>query len=164
VYICVCMYGRIYAWMYQKCMYACKKLSRYTPHSRLEERRYSSYSFPTLALDKGDWSSSRPDRALPGERTPGTHCTGGWVSPRAGLDAVDTGKFLCLCRGSNPDRPVVQPVVRHCSDWATPVHMYECIYTRVYVCIHTCTYVCSRYVWMDPSCVRMRGYVYVCDW
>jgi hypothetical protein len=46
---------------------------------------------------------------LPGERTPGTHCTGGWVGPRAGLDTEDRGKIRCPCRGSNPDRPVVQP-------------------------------------------------------
>jgi hypothetical protein len=25
----------------------------------------------------------------------------------------DRGKILCPCWGSNPDRPVVQPVVRH---------------------------------------------------
>jgi hypothetical protein len=40
-------------------------------------------------------------RFTPGERTPGTHCTGGWVGPRAGLDAEGRGKILCLCRGSN---------------------------------------------------------------
>jgi hypothetical protein len=56
----------------------------------------------------------------PGERTPGTHCTGGWVGPRAGLDREARGKILCPCRGSNPDRPVVQPVVRHYTDWANP--------------------------------------------
>jgi hypothetical protein len=27
-----------------------------------------------------------------GERTPGTHCTGGWVGPRAGLDTEARGK------------------------------------------------------------------------
>jgi hypothetical protein len=52
-------------------------------------------------------------RFTPGERTPGTHWTGGWVGPRAGLDIEDGGKILCLCRESNPDSPVVQPVVRH---------------------------------------------------
>jgi hypothetical protein len=41
-----------------------------------------------------------------------THCTGGWVGLRAGLD-TDGGKILCPCEGSNPDRPVVQSVVRH---------------------------------------------------
>jgi hypothetical protein len=45
-------------------------------------------------------------------RTPGNHWTGDWVGPRAGLDTEARGKIRCLCRGSNPDRPVVQSVVR----------------------------------------------------
>jgi hypothetical protein len=58
------------------------KLSHYTPRGALGERRYSSYLFLTSALDGGEWSASRPDRALaPGGRTSGTHCTGGWVGP-----------------------------------------------------------------------------------
>jgi hypothetical protein len=77
------------------------------------ERRYSSYSFLTSALDGGEWSASRPGRALPpGERTPGTHWIGGWVGPRAGLDTGARRK-ICPCWGSNLDRPIVQPVVRH---------------------------------------------------
>jgi hypothetical protein len=44
-------------------------------------------------------------RFTPGERTPGTHWIGGWVGPRAGLDAETRRKILCPCRGSNPDRP-----------------------------------------------------------
>jgi hypothetical protein len=84
------------------------------------ERRYSSYSFLTSALDGGEWSASRPGRALPRGKTPGTHCTGGWVGLGAGLDTEDRGKSLWPCRGSNPDRPVVQYVVRHYTDWATP--------------------------------------------
>jgi hypothetical protein len=60
------------------------------------ERKYSSYSFSTSALDGGEWSVSRHGRAFtPGERTPGTHCTGGWVGPRAGLDTEVRGKILC---------------------------------------------------------------------
>jgi hypothetical protein len=53
-------------------------------------------------------------------KTPGTHCTGGWVGPRAGLDTEDRGKILYPCRRSNPERPVVQPVVRHYTAWANP--------------------------------------------
>ena len=34
---------------------------------------------------RGEGSSSRPGRSLP-RRRPGTHCTGGWVGPRVGLD------------------------------------------------------------------------------
>jgi hypothetical protein len=41
------------------------------------------------------------------------------VGPRAGLDTEARGKILCPCRGSNPDRPVVQPV-RHYTAWANP--------------------------------------------
>jgi hypothetical protein len=52
--------------------------------------------------------------------TPGTHCTGGWVSSRAGLDTEARGKILCPCRESNLDRPVVQSVARHYTDWANP--------------------------------------------
>jgi hypothetical protein len=36
----------------------------YTPWRRLGERRYSSYSFLTSALHGGEWSASRPGRAL----------------------------------------------------------------------------------------------------
>jgi hypothetical protein len=80
------------------------KQSRYTPWRRFGERRYSSYSFTTSSLDGSEWSASRPGRAFtPGERTPGTHWTGGWVGPRAGLDTEFRGKILCLCRGSNPE-------------------------------------------------------------
>jgi hypothetical protein len=43
-------------------------------------------------------------RFTPGDRTPGTHCTGGWVGHKAGLDAGARRKILCPCRGSNPDR------------------------------------------------------------
>jgi hypothetical protein len=54
-----------------------------------------------------------PATLYPRGKDPGTHCTGGWVGPRAGLDTEARGKILCLSRESNPDRPVLQPVVRH---------------------------------------------------
>jgi hypothetical protein len=53
-------------------------------------------SFLTSALDGGEWSASHPCRFTPGERVPGTHCTGGWVGPRGGLDAVERKKILPL--------------------------------------------------------------------
>jgi hypothetical protein len=52
------------------------------------EWRYSSTHSLTSALDGGEWSVSRPGRFTPRERTPCTHCNGGWVGPRAGLDAL----------------------------------------------------------------------------
>jgi hypothetical protein len=50
-------------------------------------------------------------------RTHGTHWIGGWVGPRAGLDTQARGKIHCLCRDWTP---VIQSVVRHYTDWATP--------------------------------------------
>jgi hypothetical protein len=38
-------------------------------------------------------------RFTPGERTPGTHCTGGWVGPRAGLDTENIETVGCLKLG-----------------------------------------------------------------
>jgi hypothetical protein len=74
------------------------------------ERRYSSYSFLTSALDGGVVSVTPRPRFTPGERTSGTHWIEGWVGPRTGLDAGARRKILCPCRGSNLERPIVQPV------------------------------------------------------
>jgi hypothetical protein len=64
------------------------------------ERRYSSYSFLTSALEV---VSVMPwPRFSPGERIPGTHCTGGWVGPRAGLDTEVRGKTLLPLLGIKP--------------------------------------------------------------
>jgi len=43
---------------------------------------------------RGEGSASRSGRSLPRERA-GTHCTGGWVGPRAGQDR---------CGNSRPHR------------------------------------------------------------
>jgi hypothetical protein len=43
-------------------------------------------------------SVSLPWNFTPGEVSPGTHCIGGWVSPRAGLDAVKKKENSCSAR------------------------------------------------------------------
>jgi hypothetical protein len=48
----------------------------------------SSMHSLTSALNRGEWSASRPGRFTPRERAPGTHGIGGWVGPRAVLDTV----------------------------------------------------------------------------
>jgi hypothetical protein len=58
------------------------------------ERKYSAYSFFTSALDGGEWSASRPGRALLPGKNPGTHWIGGWVGLRAGLDTEVEVKIL----------------------------------------------------------------------
>jgi hypothetical protein len=62
------------------------KLSRYRNAGANEERRYSSKSFLTSALDGGESSASRPSRDLSPGKDFGTHWIGGWVDLRAGMD------------------------------------------------------------------------------
>jgi hypothetical protein len=61
--------------------------------------------FLTSALAGGEWSASRLGRFTAGERTPGTHCIGGWAGPSAGLDDVEKRKFSKL-------RPLCRPARR----------------------------------------------------
>ena len=42
----------------------------------------------TAALEGDEWPAARPGRLYPRER-PCTHCTFGWVDPRAGLEAAE---------------------------------------------------------------------------
>jgi hypothetical protein len=82
------------------------------------EWRYSSTHSLTSARDRDEWSVSRPDRFTPREKAPGTHCLGGWVGPRAVLDAVVKRKIPSPRRKSNPRNPIVQPITQHYTDWA----------------------------------------------
>jgi hypothetical protein len=61
-------------------------------------------SFLTFALDGGEWSASRLCHF-----TPGTHWIGGWVGPRAGLDAVEKRRILPL-PGTEPQPSCPYPV------------------------------------------------------
>jgi hypothetical protein len=56
------------------------------PRKRRGERRYSSYSFSTSVLDGVSGQRHISAALLPRGKDPGTHCTGGWVGLRAGLD------------------------------------------------------------------------------
>jgi hypothetical protein len=67
------------------------------------------HAFLTSALDGGERLASRPGRFTHRERTPCTHCIGGWMGPRAGLDAVAKRKNHIINPGENPT-PVIQPV------------------------------------------------------
>jgi hypothetical protein len=62
----------------------------WAPHNEdvLGEWSYSATHSLTPALDGGEWSASRPGHFTPRERPPGTHWIGGWVGPRAVLDAL----------------------------------------------------------------------------
>jgi hypothetical protein len=59
----------------------------------------------TSALDGGEWSASRPGRALAPWQGPPVHCTGGWVGPTAGMDTEARGKILSPLPGTEPRLP-----------------------------------------------------------
>jgi hypothetical protein len=70
----------------------------------------------TSVLDGGELSASRPGRFTQRERAPGTHWIGGWVGPRAVLDAVVKRKIPSPLRESKPGTLIVQPVAQRCTD------------------------------------------------
>jgi hypothetical protein len=82
---------------------------------RKGERKYSSYSLLTwtltLALDGVSGQRHTSAALCLRARTPGTHCTGVCVGPRAGLDTEAREKILCVCRESNPGYPVCSQTV-----------------------------------------------------
>jgi hypothetical protein len=81
------------------------------------ERRYSSKSFSTSALDGGEWSVSRLGRALPSGKGPPVPIVqeAGWAP-----EPVCTQRLEEKSSASVGDRtPVVLSVVRHYTDWAT---------------------------------------------
>jgi hypothetical protein len=100
-----------------------KRQSSPTTHlwRRRGRGRYSSYSFTTSAVDGGEWSASRPGRALPPGKRPPVPIVqeAGWVPEPVWTQRIEE-KFSYLGRGSNLDSPVVQVVVRHYTGWVTP--------------------------------------------
>jgi hypothetical protein len=78
---------------------------------------YSSYSFLTSALDSGEWSASRPGRALAPVKGPPVPIgqEAGWAPEPVWTQKIEE-KCFYFCSGSNLDRPVVQFVVRHYTD------------------------------------------------
>jgi hypothetical protein len=74
----------------------------------------------TSALDGCDWSASRPGRALALGKGPPvpTVREAGWAPEPVWAQRLEEKSFR-FCRGSNLDRPVVQPVARHYTDCAT---------------------------------------------
>jgi hypothetical protein len=84
----------------------CKCTGNFDPgsaHKATEvESKYNSTVSLTSALDEGGWSTPLPGVFTPQER-PGTHCTGGWMGPRAN---VRVRKIWPLTGIWFPDRPV----------------------------------------------------------
>jgi hypothetical protein len=116
--------------------------------AHLGDRRYSSYPFLTSALEGGEWSASRPGRSLPRGKSPPVPIVqeAGWAPEQVWTQRLEE-EILCLCRGSNPGRPVtVLTEVRNlqkqrrfllCSTPNCSFHSY--IYVHLHI-LHTCIY------------------------
>jgi hypothetical protein len=93
------------------------KLSPIRHKSAWGERIYSSYSLSTLALNGAEWSASRPGRTLaPGKGPPVPIVQEAEWAPEPVWTQMIEEKSFRLCRESNLDRPIVQPVARHYTD------------------------------------------------
>jgi hypothetical protein len=91
------------------------KLSHYTLGGR--GVIYISYTLSTSALDGGEWSASRPGRTLPPGKGPPVPIVqeAGWAPEPVWTQRLEEKSFR-LCRGSNLNLLLVQPVDRHYSD------------------------------------------------
>jgi hypothetical protein len=84
------------------------------PWRHMGKRRYSSYSYLTSALDGGEWSASRPGRALaPGKGPPvpiGQEA--GWAPEPVWMQRLEEKSSPSVRDRS----PVVQSVLSHCTE------------------------------------------------
>jgi hypothetical protein len=76
------------------------------------ERRFSSYSFMTSAVDGVSGQSHVSAALYPRERAPCTDWTGCWVGLRSGLDTKVSGKIPLPLPGIKPRSPG-RPVRSH---------------------------------------------------
>jgi hypothetical protein len=81
---------------------------------------YSSTRSLTSVLDGGEWSASRPGHFTLRERAPSTHWIGGWVGPRAVLEAVVKREI-----------PSAMP-----TDLSRLVCVYVCVCVYIYIYIY----------------------------
>jgi hypothetical protein len=98
------------------------------------------HGFLTSALDGGEWRASRRGRFTPRVRAPGTHRIGGWVGPRAVLDATVKRKIPSLPPGiepHNPDRPAHSPALYRLSYHGCYINLisFYNFYVRSFVCM-----------------------------
>jgi hypothetical protein len=77
-------------------------------------RRYSSYSFMISILDCGEWSASRPGRALPPGKGPPVSIVqeAGWAPELVWTQRLEEKSFA----SAKDPTPVVQSVVRLYTD------------------------------------------------
>jgi hypothetical protein len=84
--------------------------------AHLGDRRYSSCSFLTWALEGGEWSASRPSRALRPCKEPPvpTVQEAGWAAEPVSTQRLEEKPSSFI----GDLTPAVQSVARHYTDWA----------------------------------------------
>jgi hypothetical protein len=82
-------------------------------------------------LDGGEWSDSRSGRSTAREIAPVTHWIGGWVGPRAGLDAVVKRKIPSPSRNSTP--PMIQSVAQRYTTELFQILYFSKIHSNVII-------------------------------
>jgi len=118
-YVCIYIYVCIYWCVCNSmciCMYVDLKFTQNRPWRPRRGVEIWLYSFFHLGARWGGWSTPHPDHFTPGKRH-GTHCTEGWVGPRAGLDGWGN-------LAPTEIRPrTIQPVASRYIDYALPAHI-----------------------------------------
>jgi hypothetical protein len=71
--------------------------------------------------------SVTPRQLYPRERAPGTHWIGGWVGPRAVLDAVVKRKIPSPRQESNSTAPIFQPVAQLAFSQKTSIWIFKAV-------------------------------------
>jgi hypothetical protein len=82
------------------------------PSAGREATRGSGVAAPHFSSLGSEWLDWIPCQFSPGDRAPCTHCRGGWVGPRAGLDSFEKRKFSFPCQKCNQNFLVVQRVAQ----------------------------------------------------
>jgi len=114
---------------------------KFTLEQAIKAQRWSrciAYSSFNLDARGGGWSTPRPSCFTP-YKDPVTHCTGGWVGRRAGLDIINlhTNVMCNVVFEANimkcGDMYNFEPVTSKCNaDKMTPViHVISTAYSRV---------------------------------
>jgi hypothetical protein len=95
----------------------CKAVALHAMEALGGERRYSSYSFTTSALDGVEWSASRPGRALPPGKGPPVPIVqeAGWAPEPVWAQRLEekssapTGDRTPIARSSSPQSDTILP-------------------------------------------------------
>jgi hypothetical protein len=91
------------------------------------ERKYSTYSFLTSALDGGEWSASRRSRALPPGKWPPVPIVheAGWAPEPVWTQRLEEKSFpLSGIEPRSPSR-LVRSQTLYCLSYPAPLHMFR---------------------------------------